>query len=341
MISNLQHIIISRTDSIGDVVLTLPIAYFLKKKFPNVKISFLGKSYTRPVIEACKHIDDFILIDDFLAKENLIPEPTQAAIIHVFPISSIAKRAKALNIKWRIGTTNRLFHWTLCNKLIRLSRKNSELHEAQLNFKLLQPFGIEENISLETLGKHVGLTKLQTLTEDLVSLIDPTKYSVILHPKSQGSAREWGLKNFIQLIQILDKEKFQIFISGTANERALLDELFNAVGDQVKDITGLMDLRTFIAFINSCDALVANSTGPLHIAAALGKKAIGIYPPIRPMHPGRWAPIGGNATFFVVKKDCEDCRKQPQSCSCIQAISAMEIVQELNKDRQLMNQHSS
>lgn len=330
MISDLQHIIISRTDSIGDVVLTLPIAYWLKKKYPGVRISFLGKAYTRAVIEACENIDDFILVDDFLTKENLIPQPTQTAIIHVFPVSKISKRAKAMNIKWRIGTTNRLFHWTTCNKIISLSRKNSELHEAQLNFKLLKPFGIDEIIDKETLGKHIGFTRMNPLPDSLSSLIDKTKYKIILHPKSQGSAREWGLKNFIQLIQILDKEKYQIFISGTVKERAHLDELFEAVADQVNDITGLMDLNTFISFINGCDALVANSTGPLHIAAALGKKAIGIYPPIRPMHPGRWAPIGENATFFVVKKECEDCRKQPQNCSCIQAITAMEIAQELN-----------
>ncbi len=38
------NIIISRTDSIGDVVLTLPVAAVLKKYFPEIKIGFMGKA---------------------------------------------------------------------------------------------------------------------------------------------------------------------------------------------------------------------------------------------------------------------------------------------------------
>ena len=49
-ISN-QTIAISRTDSIGDVVLTLPICVWLKKHFPEIKIIFIGSTYTLPIIK--------------------------------------------------------------------------------------------------------------------------------------------------------------------------------------------------------------------------------------------------------------------------------------------------
>ncbi|RYG01290.1 MAG: glycosyl transferase family 9, partial [Chitinophagaceae bacterium] len=41
-----ENIIISRTDSIGDVVLTLPMAKIIKQQFPDCRIAFLGKEYT-------------------------------------------------------------------------------------------------------------------------------------------------------------------------------------------------------------------------------------------------------------------------------------------------------
>lgn len=44
--------------------------------------------------------------------------------------------------------------------------------------------------------------------------------------------------------------------------------------------------------------MVASGTGPLHLAAALGINAIGLFPTIRPIHPGRWQPIGMKAHFF-------------------------------------------
>ena len=45
--------------------------------------------------------------------------------------------------------------------------------------------------------------------------------------------------------------------------------------------------------------------------------AIGIYPPIKPMHPGRWAPLGINTEVLVQEiSECDDCRKT-MDCHCI------------------------
>lgn len=294
----LRNIIISRTDSIGDVILTLPMAKVLKEYFPGIKIGLLGKNYTKPVVECCEFVDEFIELNDFMNKKVTICGEKPAAVIHVFPVKEIAKRAKALNIPLRIGTANRLYHWITCNKLTGLSRKKSDLHEAQLNLKLLEALNIRSDFSIKEIGSLFGFTRLHPLSEEYKKLIHPQKYNLILHPKSQGSAREWGLHNFISLVKLSDTNKYNILVSGTEKERKLLDELFDACGDEVTDITGLMELSQFISFINHCDGLAANSTGPLHIAAVLGKNTFGIYPSQRPMHPGRWAPIGENVCVF-------------------------------------------
>ncbi|NLF41723.1 MAG: glycosyltransferase family 9 protein, partial [Bacteroidales bacterium] len=46
------NLIISRTDAIGDVILTLPLASYLKSLEPGRKIIFLGRNYTKAIIEA-------------------------------------------------------------------------------------------------------------------------------------------------------------------------------------------------------------------------------------------------------------------------------------------------
>jgi ADP-heptose:LPS heptosyltransferase len=328
-----ENIIISRTDSIGDVVLTLPVAKVLKDNFPSSRILFLGKEYTKPVIDACRHIDEFIEMNDFLNGTDTIP----GAIIHVLPVPLIAKKAKQRKIPLRIGTTNRIYHWTTCNKLVKLSRKNSDLHEAQLNLKLLDPLGITKEFSLEEVAQSFGMENIQKLDERFVGMIDPGKYNLILHPKSQGNGREWGLNNFISLVRLLDKDRFKIFISGTMKERPLLQPVFDAVQEHVTDITGLMKLDQFISFIAACDGLVASGTGPLHIAAALGKHAYGIFPPMRPIHPGRWAPLGSGAKVFVVNKPCSDCRKDALACHCIAEIEPGWIKMELEKNASMLS----
>ena len=327
-------IIISRTDSIGDVVLTLPLAGIIKQFLPKSKLIFLGRNYTKDVIALSEHVDEFVSYDDILklnAREQIdaFKKINATHIIHVFPVKEIAHTAKKAGIENRIGTTNRLWHWFTCNIRIKLSRKNSNLHEAQLNTKLLAPLGIYKDFSVEELAANYGFTKIPTLEKAYADLIDTTKTNIILHPKSKGSAREWGLDNFSKLITQLDKTKYQVFISGTQQEGELVKDLI-AKHPEAINLTGKLSLQQFIAFINHSDALIAASTGPLHIASALGKKAIGLFAPMRPIHPGRWKPIGKQANYLVLNKDCSDCRKT-MNCHCIREIETLDVINVIDK----------
>ncbi len=327
-------IIISRTDSIGDVVLTLPMAGIIKKFMPESKIIFLGRNYTEDVIQLSEHVDEFVSYDAILkltAKEQIqgFQKLKATHIIHVFPVKEIAVLAKKSGIKNRIGTTNRLWHWFTCNIKLKLSRKNSDLHEAQLNTKLLVPLGIIKEFTINELVAGYGFTKIPKVDEELLNKINNNKTSVILHPKSKGSAREWGLENFSSLIRQLDKQRYTIFISGTKAEGELLKEFIQQHPEAI-DLTGQLSLQQFIAFINQCDALVAASTGPLHIASALGKKAVGLFAPMRPIHPGRWKPLGVQASYLVVNKNCSDCRKT-NDCHCIREIQAADVIKLIEK----------
>lgn len=332
---NPENIIISRTDSIGDVVLTLPMAKVLKDRFPGATIAFIGKEYTKPVIRACTHVDQFISLNDFMNKKVVIGGKAPQCIIHVFPHRAVARKSKDLGIPLRIGTRNRIFHWTTCNKLVKLSRKKSDLHEAQLNLRLLSPLGIDSNFALPELINSFGLDRIQPLSPSLSRMIDHTKYNLIVHPKSQGSGREWGLANFTQLVHLADPKKYKIFISGTAAEQAALAPLFEHTKDLVTNITGQMDLYQFMSFIKQCDGLLANSTGPLHIAAAMGKDAYGLFAPMRPIHPGRWAPIGKHSVVFVNNKSCNACKKNPAACACMADLQPLNVLEELEKRYQL------
>jgi ADP-heptose:LPS heptosyltransferase len=184
---------------------------------------------------------------------------------------------------------------------------------------------------LPEIGKLYGLTKTAPLKDELKALIDPARKNIILHPKSKGSAREWGVSNFMKLIELLPEDRYRIFVSGTKEEEALLAPSGILDHARVTNICGKMSLGQFMSFIHECDALVAASTGPLHLAAALGIEAIGIYPPIRPMHPGRWAPLGPKARFLVMGKECNDCISGSK-CSCMEEIEPVSVKKLLEKD---------
>lgn len=309
------------------------MAGFLKKNFPECRVLFLGRGYTKEVIALSRHIDEFINYDELekmssrQAAETL--QKYQAdCIVHVFPKKEIAQLAKLAGIPLRVGTTNRLYHWFTSNKLIALSRKNSDLHEAQLNFKLLSFTGIDTSVEKDQLKDYYGFDKIPALDAEPASWTDPKKFNLILHPRSKGSAREWGLDNFTKLIDALPEEQYTIFVSGTAQDAETMKDFLQHT--KIKNITGKLSLRQFIAFIHSCDGLIAASTGPLHIAAALNKKALGLFSPRRPIHPGRWAPVGEHAGTLVFDADCPDC-KSGKDCNCIRNIEPQSVIRKLQQ----------
>jgi ADP-heptose:LPS heptosyltransferase len=309
------------------------MAGYIKKCFPQSKIYFLGRSYTKDIIALSEHVDEFLNYDEVEKADEetgteMIGKIKADVFIHVFPKKEIASLAKKAGIPLRVGTTNRLYHWFTCNKLIRLSRKNSSLHEAQLNMKLLSFLSIPTDIELKNVKDFYGFTHIPALDASYALWIDPSKINVILHPKSKGSAREWGLENFSKLVTLLPKDKFKIFISGTKEDGEKMPGLIR--NPDVTDLTGKLSLQQFIAFIAHTDALVAASTGPLHIAAALGKKAIGLFSSRRPIHPGRWMPLGEKAEALVHDTACENCM-QKKDCDCIQKINPQQIVDLLQK----------
>lgn len=301
-----NKILISRTDSIGDVMLTLPLAGFLKAKIPSLQLYFLGRTYTAPIIKNCQSIDGFINWDDLSILTQAecakyIEDFNFDAVIHVFPNKQIAKVCAKAKIKQRIGTFGRWFHWLYCNKNVNFSRKKSDLHEAQLNFKLLLPLGFNFTPTFEQIADLYQFYAPNS-SETLSNFIQINKFNLILHPKSKGSAVEWPEKNYIELIETLPQEQFQIFICGTKPEGNELKLLSNINQPNVSILFGKMSLNEYISFININHALLAASTGPLHIAAALNKHALGLYASQKPIHPGRWQPIGHNAKAFVSAK---------------------------------------
>ena len=324
-----MRFLISRTDKIGDVVLTLPLAGWLKKNHPGSEVYFLGRTYTQPVIEMSRNVDGFLNWDLLLKSADpvsILQSHNFQTVFHVFPSKEIALICKKAGIPSRVGTSHRWYHWLTCTQTVNFSRKNSLLHEAQLNFRLL---GLREHElpKLPEIPSLYGVQSQYSFPGELAKKLHPEKLNIILHPMSKGRAREWGLSQYKKLTDLAEG-RFQFFLSGGPDEAELLKDWARELNGVV-NISGTLSLSEFIGFIGASDGLIAASTGPLHIAAALGINALGIYPPIKPMDPSRWAPVGEKATFQVASKACSDCRRSGV-CPCMDLIKPEQVLKSLD-----------
>lgn len=293
------NIMISRTDNIGDVILTLPLAGYLKSKFGDkYHIFFLGKPYTKDIIESCPHIDEFVDVT------NLNTEKLKALNIewffHIFPNKELAIMARQAGVTHRVGTSHRLFHWGKCNHRVRFTRKKSDLHESQLNFKLLKPLIGEVEPTMNEMAEY-ALFDTKPLEQN--------PKTVILHTMSNGSAVNWSFENFKTLARELVKAGFQVSLTGTEKEGQFIRTQFSEeIAEGIcQDVTGKFSLAELMAYIKGCHSLVAASTGPLHLASVLGIHAFGLYSQVKPMHAGRWAPVGEHVHII----DADDAGMKP------------------------------
>lgn len=303
-----KHILISRTDGIGDVILTLPLAGALKALFPDCQISFLGRNYTKDVVACCSHIDHFLNWDtvaeaSLYEQIKLLKSTGAEMIFHVFPRKQVVIAAAAAKIPIRIGTARRMHAFLRMTHKLWYSRKDSDLHEAQLNLKMLEALKINRSYTDAEIADLYGFTAKPIMNGAALELLQ-SPFKVMLHPMSHGSAVEWPLSKFGELIEAVTPHGVSIGVSGTERER-------NAIGnllpwDKVVDLGGKLSLDQLISTIGASNGLVAASTGPLHIAAAAGIHALGLYSPKRPIHSLRWRPIGKQAEYIASTVHPED-----------------------------------
>ena len=91
---------------------------------------------------------------------------------------------------------------------------------------------------------------------------------------------------------------------GTKGEEAVCRNIAHGSRSPVVVVTGV-SLGVTMALIADAELLVANDSGPLHLAAALGRPLVGIYGPTEPGRVGPW----GNARWVVRENsDCAVCR---------------------------------
>lgn len=315
-------------------MLTLPMCVWLKKNIPGVELIYLGKNYTKPVVDCFSVIDEFVdwnRIESLPTSQRIeaLHELHASAIIHVFPNKEIATLAKKAKIPMRVGTSHRTFHLLTCSHRLNFTRKSSPLHESQLNFELLRPFGLIEIPSLETVSEMVSAFEpvKVDLPKTIEEMLSAASKTVVLHPKSQGSAVEWPMSSYTELANRLAENGYTVFFTGTEKEGELYRKDL-PIHQAIKDLSGLMSLEQLIVFIGKVQNLVACSTGPLHIAGYLGVRTIGLFSPRKPIHPGRWKALGPNVSILVNDPECPTCKKK-KACDCIQSISVERVMAEI------------
>ena len=332
---------IFRTDRIGDTVLSIQTADLVKKHFPQSKITFVVREYTKPVLENNPSIDDVITIDN-LTIRDLSQKLKQKKIdvsISLFASKESVYAPFFAQIPIRIGPMSK-FRSLLFNVKIIQKRSMSIKNEAEYNLDLLKPLGIENEmaypkINLRDEEIEFGKKYFDENRRDNPMFV-PTQKLIILHPGSGGSSKDWALERYFKLAKSLETKGFEVFITGSDKEIDLYkSRKYLEQNELSKDclLDKQLDMRKFFAVIKQADVFVSNSTGPLHCAVALGVKTISFYPPLKVCKSLRWGPFAEDMTrHFVFTPDLSECMKCSRDCRyflCMDMISEDAVLKKI------------
>ena len=301
----MKRILLSRTDAIGDLILTLPVARSIKEAYPDYHITMLVSEYTEQLLEGEEYIDGVMTIPgrelgnyvEVKEVSHLLKVGDFDAVVFFYPRFSLALAAWMAHIGRRIGTGYRSYS-LLLNERVKLHRKDSGKHELDLNYDLAKSTfpGLPRHEPKIAVLETETLSAQALLAKHSVDLGEPY---VIVHPLSHGSSSNWSLENYLSLVRELASAGVTVLITGSQQECRRLGSFFTGSPSGVVNVAGETDLRQLKGLIKAAAMVVTSSTGPIHIATAVGTFAVGIYPPVAALSPVRWGPRGGANKLFV------------------------------------------
>lgn len=314
-LKNLKSLLLVRPDRIGDLTLSLAVPEAIKALCPNLRIGYLASLYAAPILKYSDYVDECIHYTNNNNEPlpihqlvNMLNSRQYSGAIFLKPNWRSALAVYLAHIPIKIGTSRRAYS-LLFNERVSCSRRKSDMHEIDLNLRLLEPLGLK--VAPELLNPVLTIKGRPWPNQQMFEL--PAIYAII-HLGSKGSAANWPLSSYLRLINEL-RGDIPIIVTGQLSESDKLP--WNVI-----NLINRTNLDDLIHLIARAHLFISGSTGPLHLASALGRPLIGLFPYRPHVGPNRWGPRRPNAiTITAPEQTGHRCRiKEDGSCDCTAAI---------------------
>ena len=290
-----------RLDNMGDVLMTTPALRALRNSAPSRHITLLASPAGAALAPFIPEIDATMVLEGgpwlpgvpasppvmTAAVDGLRQGNFDAAII--FTVYSQNPLPAAL-LCWLAGIPLILAHCRenpyhlLSNWVAEPEPQEMVRHEVRRQLDLVGSIGattVDEHLSfrLRPADQTAAATKLRQAG------IDPERRWLVLHPGASALSRRYPAELFsVVAKQLVDLDGFQLVFTGSEAEIGLVDGIRGHLHRPLASLAGALSLGELAAVIGGAELLVANNSGPVHIAAALGTPVVDIYALTNPQH---------------------------------------------------------
>lgn len=313
-----RNVLIVRQDRIGDAVLATPLPREIKRAWPDAGVGVLVRGYTRDIFAHDPHVD-VILTDDFTpataagsfwARVRELRRHRFSHGLMLLADQRIAYLLAAAGIPVRVGHGITLYHALSLTRPVLTRKRCPGRHEGDYSLDLLRAVGIVPQDTQPAIALTAGERLVAAGRRDQWAAAG--RRLVGIHTTSGRSAPNWTADAWAELAALLAVEP-SLRVVVTDNE----------VPPALAGLPGVVrpnrraPLRAALVNLAALDLLVSASTGPMHLAAALGVPTLSLFCPLPACAPGLWGARGPRAVAVTPSADyCRSrCPGDPHVCT--------------------------
>ena len=259
---------------LGDAVMALPAIADVRRARPDASIAVAARPSVAPLFTLTPEVDEVVTLTDdrpsaLAGREAalLLPNSFQSALT--------AKRA-GVPERWGYSTDWRGFLLTRA-----ILRPPSGLHQIAYYQRLVAALGFPNGPAAPRIDAAPALREAGAGALRKAGWDGRTPVVALAPGAAFGSSKRWAPGAFADLAAGLADEGVTTVLVGAPADRATAAEVLHAGGGRARfiDLVGQTDVPTLAGLLTNCRALVANDSGALHLAAALGVSVTAVYGP--------------------------------------------------------------
>jgi ADP-heptose:LPS heptosyltransferase len=337
-----KRILIIRLSSLGDITQCIPVSYNLRKKFNQAHITWLVREKYAKLLEMDASLDEIIeiknadlrtifgRITEIIRIIKIIRSKKFEIVLdlHCALITNIISIFSNAAIKLGIDKRNDLGFKMLKHFPLR----NNKIHRIDAYLSVLKLLGLGNceikysfKIPPETKDQALGLLKKYNYT--------PKETIIALHPGTRCKIKQWEIEKFAEIAsRLIIEHSAKILVIYGPEERYLEQNDAIKLFNPDLRFAACSDIKQLTAILESCDLLIGNDSGPIHLAAALKIPTVSIFGPSNHLVSSPWG-----EKHKVVRKDlpCSPCYgrfsvrfkcKNKNRQECLKSISVEDVL---------------
>ncbi|MDD3694635.1 MAG: lipopolysaccharide heptosyltransferase II [Lentisphaeria bacterium] len=324
-------LLLRSTNWLGDLLMTLPAAYQLKRSIPEACGLFvLTPAALADIWLACPWVDVVIPMQGKRISKTEIQRARSLnpGMALVLPNSfGAALDIYRCAVPLRIGRRGRGRSLLLNHRLPEWKRgeNTGKFHQLSYYLHLVSSLG---DVRLETncppLRQNPELAAQYCINKN-------GRWLALAPGAAYGPAKQWPPQYYSEIARRWQEQGGKLVLLGTKKELAAGAEIAAAC-PKTLNLIGKTDMATLMSILANVQAIVANDSGVMHLGAALGARGIAIFGSTDPIATG---PIGGKWKLEVSQAQCRPCFKrfcplpEAQKYHCLHQITPQQVYDSL------------